>query len=90
MDLKIHLENLQKKLLEETEVFLPVDFYFAKRIYPNNLKNWNFGCAKVPSLNDHKRPHISNIGSFMIVQSRELSRQPKSNSSGGLGILITV
>src|SRR6476620_5567351 len=55
-------------------------------LYPNNLKNWNFGCAKTPGLTDHKRPHISNIGSFMIDQSREFSRQPKSNSSGCLGI----
>ncbi len=57
-------------------------------LYPNNLKNWNFGCVKAPGLNDRKQPHISNIGSFPVVQSRELSRQPKSDYSSCLGIGI--
>ena len=79
-------------------------------IYPNNLMNWNFGCAKTPGLIDRnptlvdlsqlsdnpsktrhqrlveERCHISNIESVTINQSREFSRQPKSNSSDCLGI----
>lgn len=45
-------------------------------VYPFYFKNWNFGCAKAPGLNDHKRIHISNIEPLMIIQSRELSRCP--------------
>ena len=56
-------------------------------IYPNNLKNWDLGCAKAPGLIDHNRPNIRNMRSIIIDQSRELSRQPKSNSSGCLGII---
>ncbi len=55
-------------------------------IYTNNLKNENFGCAKTPGLIDREQPHISNIGLLSIDQSREFSRQPKSNSSGCLCI----
>lgn len=40
-------------------------------LYPNDLKNRDLDCAKAPGL---------------IDQSRELSRQPKSDSSGHLGI----
>ncbi len=47
------------------------------RIYPNNLKSRNFGCVKAPGLNDRNQPHISNIVSFTIDQSRELLRWPK-------------
>ena len=46
-------------------------------LYPFHFKNWDFGCVKAPSLNDHKQPHISNIGLFMIVQSREFSHCQK-------------
>ena len=40
-------------------------------------QNENLGRVKASGLNDRKQPHISNIVSFTIVQSRELSRWPK-------------
>src|SRR3972149_4663876 len=55
-------------------------------LYPNNLKNWVFGCAKAPGIDDRKSVHISNIDRLTIVDSRELSRGPKPNFSGCLGI----
>ena len=64
-------------------------FLLVGSLYPNNLKSRNFGCVKAPGLNDRKQSHISNIGSFTIVQSRELSRQPKSDFSSCLGIFAS-
>ena len=60
------------------------------KIYPNSLKNWNLGCAKAPGLNDRKSVNINNIDRLAIVQSRELSRQPKSNFLSCLGILLAL
>ena len=55
-------------------------------LYPNHLKNRNFGLAKASGFDDCKSIHISNIDPFAIVESRELSLKPKSDFSGGLGI----
>ena len=55
-------------------------------LYPNYLKNWFFGCAKASGIDDRKSVHISNIDRLTIVDSRELSRGPKTNFSGNLGI----
>ena len=82
-NLLMHLKRLKD---QRPSIPLSLEGLEKEPLYPNHLKNWDFGCAKAPGLIDRKRPHISNIGSFTIDQSRELSRQPKSNSSGGLGI----
>jgi hypothetical protein len=29
-----------------------------RNLYPNNFKNWHFGCAKTPGLNDRKLLNI--------------------------------
>ena len=55
-------------------------------IYPKYLKNRNLDFAKAPGFNDHNSPHISNIGGVVIVESRELSHESKSDFSGTLGI----
>ncbi len=57
------------------------------QLYTNNLKIWFFERAKAPRIDDHKRPHIANIGSFTIVNPRELSRGSKTKSSGCLCII---
>src|SRR3972149_3208299 len=56
------------------------------QVYPNNLKNRDFGLAKAPGFDDHKWVNIRNMDPFMIVKSRELSLKPKTDFSGCLGI----
>ena len=80
-------ENLQSlKIENKATVIQGSAVSILKRLYPNNLKSWDFGLAKASGLDDRKRVHISNIEPFTIVQSRELSLKPKPNSSGCLGI----
>ncbi len=76
------MEALPKAIAERLDAEIRLD----EGIYPNNLNSRNFGCVKAPGLIDRKQPHISNIGSVTIDQSRELSRQPKSDFSSCLGI----
>ena len=47
-------------------------------LYHTRSQTWNLDRAKAPGSNDRKRVHISNIDPFTIVESRELSRWPKS------------
>src|SRR3972149_2897242 len=56
------------------------------QVYPNNLKNRDFGLAKAPGFDDHKWVNIRNMDPFMIVKSLELSLKPKTDFSGCLGI----
>ncbi|MBS0621577.1 MAG: exodeoxyribonuclease V subunit gamma [Verrucomicrobia bacterium] len=55
-------------------------------LYPNNLKNWDLDRVKAPGFDDLNQPNITNIEQVEIVESRELSRRSKTNSSGYLGI----
>ncbi|MBS0621668.1 MAG: DNA mismatch repair endonuclease MutL [Verrucomicrobia bacterium] len=56
------------------------------QVYPNDLKNWDLGRVKAPGFDDLNPPNITNIERVEIVEPRELSRRPKTNSSGHFGI----
>src|SRR3990172_3468951 len=60
-------------------------------VYPNNLKNWFFGCAKAPGFDDRKEVRIALIlTSLRSIEPRGVSRGPKNNFSNffGLGSFI--
>ncbi len=57
-------------------------------IYHTRSLTWNLDRAKAPGFNDRKRVHISNIDPFAIVESRELSRGPKSKFATECGIRL--
>ena len=65
---------------------LPKSILHNQSIYTNPPKT-DLGCAKAPGLSDRNRPNIRNMGSVTIAQSRELSRQPKSDFFGRIGII---
>lgn len=58
------------------------------RIYPNKLKNRDLGLAKASGFDRSKMGPYSNIGPFLIVESRELWLKHKPDSSTCLGIWL--
>ena len=58
-------------------------------LYQNRPQTWNLDRAKAPRFNDRKRLSINNTEPFAIVESRELSRGPKSKFVADSGIIKT-
>ena len=59
----------------------------SSTVYQNRPQTWNLDRAKAPRFNDRKRLSINNTKPFAIVESRELSRGPKSKFVADSGMI---
>jgi len=66
--------------------YLQAKDLFAKNLHPNKLKNWDLDEAKATGFTRSEEDQYCNVGPLPIVESRELSLAPKTNSSACLGI----